>query len=118
MVKPGLAYAVAYALGLPLEECYIKSTSRAQDLLYTYDAVNRLYDSNCKMRNPAKSRSISILVRWAGRLFGPQYGRRSVVLIDEIDKADLDFPNDLLLELDRLEFRGGGGAADALQSPC
>ncbi|GAK60732.1 ATPase associated with various cellular activities AAA_5 [Candidatus Vecturithrix granuli] len=105
--KTRLAYSVAYALGegLPLEECYIKSTSRAQDLLYTYDAVNRLYDS--QLKDPS-SREISNYIHFGplGRaIIRAQYGRRSVVLIDEIDKADLDFPNDLLLELDRLEFR-------------
>jgi MoxR-like ATPase len=103
--KTRLAYAVAYALGLPLEINYIKSTSRAQDLLYTYDAVNRLYDAQM---NNAKSQSVSNYIRLAplGRAIArAQYGRRSVVLIDEIDKADLDFPNDLLWELDRLEFQ-------------
>src|SRR5581483_5650199 len=49
--KTRLAYAVAYALGLPLEKCYIKSTSRAQDLLYTYDAVKRLYDAQLPSEN-------------------------------------------------------------------
>lgn len=103
--KTRLAYAVAYTLGLPLEECYIKSTSRAQDLLYTYDAVNRLYDS--QLQDEA-SHDVQNYIHFGplGRaIIRAQYGRRSVVLIDEIDKADLDFPNDLLLELDRLEFR-------------
>src|SRR5438270_2564873 len=50
--KTRLAYAVAYALGLPLEECYIKSTSKAQDLLYTYDAVTRLYDAQLGEHGP------------------------------------------------------------------
>jgi MoxR-like ATPase len=112
--KTRLAYAVAYELGLPLEECYIKSTSRAQDLLYTYDAVNRLYDAQLGSDGPTddKGQPLSRDARNYIHL-GPlgqaiaraQYGRRSVVLIDEIDKADLDFPNDLLFELDRLEFR-------------
>ncbi len=103
--KTRLAYAVAYALSLPLEESYIKSTSRAQDLLYTYDAVNRLYDA--QLNNP-QSQSISNYIRLGslGRAIArAHFGGRSVVLIDEIDKADLDFPNDLLWELDRLEFR-------------
>ena len=103
--KTRLAYAVAYALGLPLEVSYIKSTSRAQDLLYTYDAVNRLYDAQL---GADRSREIKNYIRLGplGRAIArAQYGRRSVVLIDEIDKADLDFPNDLLWELDRLEFR-------------
>ena len=105
--KTRLAYAVAYALGLPLEESYIKSTSRAQDLLYTYDAVNRLYDAQLGEAGE-DSRNIKKYIRLGplGRAIArAQYGRRSVVLIDEIDKADIDFPNDLLWELDRLEFR-------------
>ncbi|NJM73212.1 MAG: MoxR family ATPase [Scytonema sp. RU_4_4] len=104
--KTRLAYAVAYALGLPLEVSYIKSTSRAQDLLYTYDAVNRLYDAQLGAEG-LRSREIKnyICLGPLGRAIArAQYGRRSVVLIDEIDKADLDFPNDLLWELDRLEF--------------
>lgn len=103
--KTRLAYAVAYTLGLPLETSYIKSTSRAQDLLYTYDAVNRLYDAQI---GAEQSRDVKQYIRLGplGRAIArAQYGRRSVVLIDEIDKADLDFPNDLLWELDRLEFR-------------
>ncbi|OKH47367.1 AAA family ATPase [Scytonema sp. HK-05] len=105
--KTRLAYAVAYALGLPLEVSYIKSTSRAQDLLYTYDAVNRLYDAQLGAEGQ-RSRDIRNYIQLGplGRAIArAQYGRRSVVLIDEIDKADLDFPNDLLWELDRLEFR-------------
>lgn len=103
--KTRLAYAVAYALGLPLETSYIKSTSRAQDLLYTYDAVNRLYDAQI---GNEQSKDVTHYIRLGplGRAIArAQQGRRSVVLIDEIDKADLDFPNDLLWELDRLEFR-------------
>lgn len=109
--KTRLAYAVAYEFGMPLEECYIKSTSRAQDLLYTYDAINRLYDVQAtvpgKQKN-SRARDIReyILLGPLGRAIArAQYGRRSVVLIDEIDKADLDFPNDLLFELDRLAFQ-------------
>lgn len=112
--KTRLAYAVAYALGLTLEVSYLKSTSRAQDLLYTYDAVNRLY--NAQLRPDERQRrdgepiglDIKNYIRLGslGRAIArAQYGRRSVVLIDEIDKADLDFPNDLLWELDRLEFQ-------------
>lgn len=112
--KTRLAYAVAYALGLPLEVSYLKSTSRAQDLLYTYDAVNRLYNAQLKPSERQKkdgqpmSLDIDEYIRLGplGRAIArAQYGRRSVVLIDEIDKADLDFPNDLLWELDRLEFQ-------------
>lgn len=103
--KTRLAYAVAYELGLPLEECYIKSTSRAQDLLYTYDAVNRLYEAQL---GTERSRDISNYIHLGPlgqAIVRAGYGRRSVVLIDEIDKADIDFPNDLLWELDRLTFR-------------
>ena len=108
--KTCLAFAVAYEMEMPLERAYIKSTSRAQDLLYTYDAVRRLYDA--QMRTPEERKQSSAPdIRDYIRL-GPlgkaiaraQNGQRSVVLIDEIDKADLDFPNDLLWELDRLEF--------------
>ena len=103
--KTRLAYAVAYALGLPLEASYIKSTSRAQDLLYTYDAVNRLYDAQIGKDLSQDVRQYIRLGPLGRAIARAQYGRRSVVLIDEIDKADLDFPNDLLWELDRLEFR-------------
>ncbi len=111
--KTRLAYAVAYALGLPLEVSYIKSTTRAQDLLYTYDAVKRLYDAQLGADGPKTedgtplSRNIANYIHLGplGRAIArSQYDRPSVVLIDEIDKADLDFPNDLLWELDRLEF--------------
>lgn len=106
--KTRLAHAVAYALGLPLERAYIKSTSRGQDLLYTYDAVRRLYD--VQQRWPRRGRAATDLVDYV-RL-GPlgkaivraEHGRRSLLLIDEIDKADIDFPNDLLRELDELAF--------------
>lgn len=106
--KTTLAYAVAYALGLPLEVSYIKSTSRAQDLLYTYDAINRLYDAQLKDDSTKDVKNIRNYIRLGAlgkAIARAQYGRRSVVLIDEIDKADLDFPNDLLWELDKLEFR-------------
>lgn len=107
--KTRLAYAVAYGLGMPLEVAPIKSTSRAQDLLYTYDAVRRLYDAQMRpTANEANTLAAGKYVKLGplGRAIArAQHGRRSVVLIDEIDKADLDFPNDLLWELDRLEFR-------------
>lgn len=116
--KTRLAYAVAYALGLPIEEGYVKSTSRAQDLLYRYDAVNRLYDAQLGADGPRDKNNEPrcqhienyIALGPLGRAIAradlrTQPSQRSVVLIDEIDKADFDFPNDLLLELDRLEFR-------------
>jgi MoxR-like ATPase len=116
--KTRLAYAVAYALGLPLEEGYIKSTSRGQELLYSYDAVNRLYDAQLGASGPYDDDGAPRCQRIENYITLGPLGRaiargdlrherpqRSVVLIDEIDKADFDFPNDLLLELDRLEFR-------------
>jgi MoxR-like ATPase len=107
--KTRLAYAVAFALGLPLEDAYIKSTSRAQDLLYSYDAVRRLYDAQFapsdEHHRAARDIREYIHLGPLGRAIArAEYGRRSIVLIDEIDKADIDFPNDLLRELDQLEF--------------
>jgi MoxR-like ATPase len=107
--KTRLAHAVAFALGLPLEEAYVKSTSRAQDLLYSFDAIRRLYDAQLPRADGAGPRV------WDAREYitlGPlgraiaraSAGYRSVVLIDEIDKADIDFPNDLLHEFDQLAF--------------
>jgi len=109
--KTRLAHAVAYELGLPLEEGYIKSTSRAQDFLYTYDALKRLYDAQLRLGPDHAAATYKDVHHYLE--FGPlgraiakaQHDQRSVVLIDEIDKADLDFPNDLLLELDRLRFQ-------------
>lgn len=103
--KTRLAYALAYSLGLPLENCYIKSTTSAQDLLYSYDAVRRLYDAQLKNKDTDLSEEKYVRLGPLGRsIKRATLGRRSIVLIDEIDKADFDFPNDLLLELDRLQF--------------
>ena len=108
--KTRLAHAVAFALGLPLEEAYIKSTSRAQDLLYVYDAVRRLYDAQLQHSEHPEAQFVRdarhyIRLGPLGRAIArAEHGRRSIVLIDEIDKADIDFPNDLLRELDRLAF--------------
>jgi MoxR-like ATPase len=103
--KTRLAFWVRYVLDLPMELAYIKSTSRAQDLLYTYDAVDRLYDSQM---NDERCKDIKNYIRLGplGKAIARAQvaGKRTVVLLDEIDKADLDFPNDLLNELDRLEF--------------
>jgi MoxR-like ATPase len=101
--KTRLAHAVAYSLGLPLEAAYIKSTSNAQDLLYTYDAVRRLYDAQVSP-NPPQAHDYIHLGPLGRAIARAGYGRRSVVLIDEIDKADIDYPNDLLHELDQLTF--------------
>jgi MoxR-like ATPase len=105
--KTRVAHAVAYQLGLPLERAHVKSTTRAQDLLSTFDAVGRLYDAQLGDKTPADAGDPRAYVRLGpfGRAIKrAHYGRRSLLLIDEIDKADLDFPNDLLHELDRLEF--------------
>jgi MoxR-like ATPase len=101
---------VAYELGLPYEAWNIKSTSRAKDGLYTYDAVGRLRDAQLAAAGRLSDEKIQEIdepytyVRWGalGRAF--QNEQRTVVLIDEIDKADIDFPNDLLLELDEQRF--------------
>jgi len=108
--KTQLASAVADELGLPLESWYVKSTSRARDGLYTYDAVGRLRDAQLagsgrlNEEQLRKADDPTTYVRWGplGRAFLNE--RRTVVLIDEIDKADIDFPNDLLLELDKQQF--------------
>jgi MoxR-like ATPase len=105
--KTRLAFAIAYELGYPLKECYIRSTSRAQDLLYTYDALRRLYDMQGSRAEKSKALKREKYVSF-GKLGEAirlaEYNIPSVVLIDEIDKADIDFPNDLLLVLDRLQF--------------
>jgi MoxR-like ATPase len=108
--KTRLARAVAYELGLPYQAWNIKSTSRAKDGLYTYDAVGRLRDAQLAAAGRLSDEKIQEIdelhtyVRWGalGRAFRNE--QRTVVLIDEIDKADIDFPNDLLLELDEQRF--------------
>ncbi|TCB90500.1 MoxR family ATPase [Micromonospora zingiberis] len=105
--KTRLAHAVAYRLGLPLEQAHVKSTSRARDLLYTFDAVRRLSDAQLSGLQHQKLPPPDDYVRLGplGKAIArAQLGRRTVLLIDEIDKADLDFPNDLLRELDELRF--------------
>ncbi len=99
--KTMLAEEVAAALGLPLLQWHIKSTTKAQQGLYEYDAVSRLRDSQL---GDARVHDIAnYIVR--GVLWQAFAAERPVViLIDEIDKADIEFPNDLLRELDRMEF--------------
>ncbi|MDX1512421.1 MAG: MoxR family ATPase [Gammaproteobacteria bacterium] len=99
--KTMLAQEVASALGKPFFEWHIKSTTRAQQGLYEYDAVARLRDSQL---GEEKVHDISnYIVR--GKLWEAfDSEEQPVLLIDEIDKADIEFPNDLLLELDRMEF--------------
>ena len=99
--KTVLAHEVAAALGRPLIEWHVKSTTRAQQGLYEYDAVSRLRDGQL---GDARVHDIAnYIVR--GKLWEAFAAPEPVVvLIDEIDKADIEFPNDLLLELDRMEF--------------
>ncbi|MEN3976647.1 MoxR family ATPase [Emcibacter sp. SYSU 3D8] len=99
--KTVLAIEVAKALNKPLIQWHIKSTTKAQQGLYEYDAVSRLRDSQL---GDAKVHDISNYII-KGKLWEAFTGDDSpVLLIDEIDKADIEFPNDLLLELDRMEF--------------
>jgi MoxR-like ATPase len=99
--KTELARQVSTALNIPMIEWNIKSTTKAQQGLYEYDAVSRLRDSQL---GDAKVNDVSNYIK-KGKLWqaftAPE---RSVLLIDEIDKADIEFPNDLLQELDRMEF--------------
>ena len=99
--KTQLAVEVAQALGRPLFEWHVKSTSKAQQGLYEYDAVSRLRDSQLGEARVADIRNY--IVR--GKLWEAfESEEQPVLLIDEIDKADIEFPNDLLRELDRMEF--------------
>jgi MoxR-like ATPase len=99
--KTMLAVQVAKALGMPLLEWHIKSTTKAQQGLYEYDAVSRLRDSQL---GDARVHDIhNYIVK--GMLWQAFSADQPVVLlIDEVDKADIEFPNDLLRELDRMEF--------------
>lgn len=99
--KTLLAEAIAEAEGLQLVTWNVKSTTRAQDGLYHYDTVQRLYDSRFGDRNVSDIRDY-IHMGPVGRAF--QSDKRVVLLIDEVDKADIEFPNDLLHELDRMRF--------------
>jgi len=99
--KTVLALEVARALGVPILEWHIKSTTKAQQGLYEYDAVSRLRDSQL---GDERVKDIRNYIR-RGKLWDAFEMRdRAVLLIDEIDKADIEFPNDLLQELDRMEF--------------
>src|SRR5687767_12640467 len=99
--KTLLAIEVAKALGRPLFEWHIKSTTKAQQGLYEYDAVSRLRDSQL---GDAKVHDIANYIV-KGRLWEAfESDVQPVLLVDEIDKADIEFPNDLLHELDRMEF--------------
>jgi len=114
--KTELARQVAGALGLRIIEWHIKSTTRAQQGLYEYDAVSRLRDSQLGER---KVHDIAAYIR-RGKLWDAfEADKKVVLLIDEIDKADIEFPNDLLQELDRMEFHiyETGGTVQAKHRP-
>lgn len=99
--KTVLAHEVADAFGVELIEWHIKSTTKAQQGLYEYDAVSRLRDSQL---GDEKVKDIRNYIK-KGKLWEAFTSEKTpVLLIDEIDKADIEFPNDLLLELDRMEF--------------
>ncbi len=99
--KTVLAREVAEALGAPIIEWHIKSTTKAHQGLYEYDAVSRLRDGQL---GEAKVHDIANYIK-RGKLWQAfTHATRPVLLIDEIDKADIEFPNDLLQELDRMEF--------------
>src|SRR5678815_5952588 len=99
--KTMLAIEVAKALKRQLYEWHIKSTTKAQHGLYEYDAVSRLRDS--QLGDPKVHDIKNYIVR--GTLWNAfDADEQSVLLIDEVDKADIEFPNDLLRELDRMEF--------------
>jgi MoxR-like ATPase len=103
--KTMLAEEVAQALGMPLLQWHIKSTTKAQQGLYEYDAVSRLRDS--QMADDESSQRVKDIENYIvkGVLWQAFTSETPVaLLIDEIDKADIEFPNDLLRELDRMEF--------------
>ncbi|MBC7659947.1 MAG: MoxR family ATPase [Chitinophagaceae bacterium] len=99
--KTVLARAVAEAMSLPLLTWHVKSSSKAQEGLYVYDAVQRLNDSRFGTGNVHDIKQY-IKLGPLGQAFSAPH--RSIVLIDEIDKADIEFPNDLLHELDAMSF--------------
>ncbi len=99
--KTLLAEQVAQALNAPLIEWHVKSTTKAQHGLYEYDAVSRLRDSQLGDAKVSDIRNYIL----PGKLWEAfKSEQRAVLLIDEIDKADIEFPNDLLRELDRMDF--------------
>ncbi|MEE2859820.1 MAG: MoxR family ATPase, partial [Pseudomonadota bacterium] len=99
--KTELARQVAASLGMPIIEWHVKSTTKAQQGLYEYDAVSRLRDSQL---GDERVHDVANYIR-KGKLWQAlEAPVRTVLLIDEVDKADIEFPNDLLQELDRMEF--------------
>ncbi len=99
--KTMLAEEVAAALGLPLMQWHIKSTTKAQQGLYEYDAVSRLRDSQL---GDGRVHDIANYILKGVLWQAFEAEEQTIILIDEIDKADIEFPNDLLRELDRMEF--------------
>jgi MoxR-like ATPase len=99
--KTLLAENLAAALGLPLLRWHVKSTTKAKDGLYVYDTVARLHDSRF---NDGDVKDISKYIKLGPLGQALDADKRVVLLIDEIDKADIEFPNDLLLELDAMRF--------------
>jgi len=99
--KTVLAYEVAKALDAPLITWHIKSTTKAQQGLYEYDAVTRLRDSQL---GDERVKDVRNYLKKGKMWEAFEAPKRPVLLIDEIDKADIEFPNDLLQELDRMEF--------------
>ncbi|MCB1511215.1 MAG: MoxR family ATPase [Hyphomicrobiaceae bacterium] len=99
--KTVLAIEVAKSLGVPLLEWHVKSTTKAQQGLYEYDAVSRLRDSQL---GDERVKDIRNYIKRGPLWEAFSMDQRPVLLIDEIDKADIEFPNDLLQELDRMEF--------------
>jgi MoxR-like ATPase len=99
--KTLLALHISEGIGLPMESWHVKSTSKASEGLYVYDTVQRLNDARFGDGNVSDIRSY---IRFGplGRVFRSQ--DRHILLIDEVDKADIEFPNDLLLELDEMRF--------------
>ena len=95
-----LAEQVAESLDMPLIEWHIKSTTKAKQGLYEYDAVTRLRDSQL---GDERVKDISNYIQ-KGKMEVITSENRAVLLVDEIDKADIEFPNDLLQEIDRMEF--------------
>jgi MoxR-like ATPase len=103
--KTMLAEEVAAALGMPLLQWHIKSTTKAQQGLYEYDAVSRLRDSQLAgIEGSERVRNIENYIVKGVLWQAFEADQPVVLLIDEIDKADIEFPNDLLREIDRMEF--------------
>lgn len=105
--KTRLADSIAHELGIKAEQqfkWYIKSTSRARDGIYTIDMVRRLQDAQTKGPQSARAQRLTPYIRFGPLGSALKSEQQSILLIDEIDKADIDFPNDLLRELDEMQF--------------